>query len=455
METKPGLDLTAHRHAVAAELEPGHELDQTLEACCSSNGIPLHPTGLNTDALMKKLFCFLLLASNLAHGEASLPALTAEQWQQDLEFFANEITTKHRDPFHFISKAEFEQAVSDLRQRIPSMKDYEVVAGLQHLAALIGDGHTYLDTSGLYKRFPLEGFWFGTDLRVIRAAPEYRDTLGARIVSIGSVSIGEVQKRIQQFVPQAENQWHALNSSAQQIMRVELLVASGVLPGLGAADFTFEDDSGRRFKMRIRPVSAGASEFEKVGLEPVPLPFQHPEDSLWFTYLADSKTVYVVFRSYQNLEAQSARLWEYVGRHPVRRLIIDMRWNQGGNFTKGREYLIYKLIFMPALNRAGNLFVIAGRGTFSAGMTNVTDFRRETEAILVGEPTGARPNGYQENHLFTLPLSKLRGSCSMLKYRFQPDAETDAVFPDQRIDPDWSSFKAGKDAALHWILARP
>jgi hypothetical protein len=404
---------------------------------------------------MKKLFCILLLASNLAHGGASLPALTAEQWQQDLAFFANEITTKHRDPFHFISKAEFDQAVSSLRERIPSMKDYEVVAGLQHLAALIGDGHTFLDTSGLYARFPLEVFWFGNDLRVTRAAPEYRRALGARIVSIGSVPIEEAQKRIQQFVPQAENQWYVLNSSAQQLMKVEPLAAVGVLPRPGPADFTFEDDSGRRFKLRIRPVPAGASDPEQVAIEPVPLPFQHPEDPLWFTYLADSKTVYVDFRSYRDLDKNSARLWEYVGSHPATRLIIDMRWNQGGNYTKGREYLIYKLIFMPALNRAGHLFVITGRGAFSAGMTNITDFRRETEAILVGEPTGGRPNGYQENHLFTLPLSKLRASCSMLKYRFQPGSEADAVYPDQRIDPDWPSFSAGRDAALQWILARP
>jgi hypothetical protein len=404
---------------------------------------------------MKKLLCILLIASNIAHGEASLPALTAEQWRQDLEFFANEITTKHRDPFHFTSKADFDQAVSNLRQRIPSMKDYEVVAGLQHLAALIGDGHTFLDTSGLYARFPLEGFWFGNDLRVIRAAPEYREALGARIVSIGSVSIGEVQKRIQQFVSQAENQWYVLNSSAKQLMSVELLAALGILPAPGSADFTFEDDSGRRFKLRIRPIPAGASESGEVAIEPVPLPFQHPEDALWFTYLADSKTVYVDFRSYRDLEAQSARLWEYIGSHPVERLIIDMRWNPGGNFAKGREYLIYKLIFMPALNRAGHLFVITGRGAFSAGMTNITDFRRETEAILVGEPTGGRPNGYQENHLFTLPLSKLRVSCSKLRYRFQPDSESDAVLPDQRIDPDWSSFRAGRDAALQWILANP
>lgn len=398
------------------------------------------------------LFCILLLASSLAHADAALPTLTVEQWQQDLDFFANEITTKHRDPFHFISRNDFEREVSDLRQRIPSMKNYEVAAGLQRLAALIGDGHTFLETWNVYANYPLEVFWFGDELRVVRAAPEYRKALGTRIVSIGSVPIAEAQKRIQQFVPQAENRWYVLNSSAEQLMTAEVLAASGILSGPGPADFTFEDDSGRRFKLRLRPVPAGTGRAGEVTLEPLPLPFQHPEEALWFTYLEDSQTVYVNFRSYRDLEAQSARLWQFVGDHAVQRLVIDMRWNQGGNFTKGREYLVYKLIFMPALNRDGHLFVITGRGAFSAGMTNITDFRRETEAMLVGEPTGGRPNGYQENHLFTLPHSKLRASCSMLKYRFQPGLEVDAVLPDHRIDPDWQLFKAGEDAALKWIL---
>jgi hypothetical protein len=406
-------------------------------------------------SFQKTLSCLLLLASGLAQSEPSLPSLTAEQWRQDLAFLAREIETEHRNPFHFIRKPEFDQAVATLHERIPPMKDHEVVAGFHRLAALIGDGHTFLDASGLYQRFPLEGFWFGSDFRVIRAAPDYREALGARIVAIGSVSIDEAQKRIQQFVPQAENQWYVLNDSATQLMRVELLAAVGVIPDRGPAKFTFEDDSVRRFSLRIQPVPAGTRDSADVPLEPVPLPFQRRKEALWFTYLADSKTVYVVFRSYQDLETQAAKLLEFIDRHPVSRLIIDMRWNQGGNYTKGRDYLIYKVLFMPALNRDGHLFVITGRGAFSAGMTNITDLRRETEAILVGEPTSARPNGYQENHMFTLPLSKLRFSCSMLKYRFQPGSETDAVFPDQRIDPDWKSFRAGKDAALEWILARP
>ena len=184
------------------------------------------------------------------------------------------------------------------------------------------------------------------------------------------------------------------------------------------------------------------------------MPYQHPRDPLWFTYLADSKTVYADWRSYKDIETQSERLLGFIKEHSVNRLIVDMRWNEGGNFAKGRQYLIYKLTFNPELNRAGHLFVITGRGTFSAGMTNVTDFRRETQAILVGEPTGARPNGVMENYMFTLPESKLRVSCAMLKYRFEPGSHADAVLPDQKIEPNWQLFLEGRDPALQWILAQ-
>jgi hypothetical protein len=136
-------------------------------------------------------------------------------------------------------------------------------------------------------------------------------------------------------------------------------------------------------------------------------------------------------------------------------LIIDMRWNGGGNYMYGREYLISKITFMPEVNRVRHLFVITGRRTFSAGMTNVTDFRRETEAIIVGEPTGARPNGYQENYWFVLPFSKIRVSCATLMYRFQPENDSAAVFPDRLVNPDWNMFRAGEDAAIKWIMAQP
>jgi hypothetical protein len=87
-------------------------------------------------------------------------------------------------------------------------------------------------------------------------------------------------------------------------------------------------------------------------------------------------------------------------------------------------------------------------------MTNATDFRRETDAILVGEPTGARPNGYQELDGFTLPQSGVVAHCSILRYRFQ-DRDTPAVMPDVRIDPDWNAFREGRDPVMEWILEQP
>jgi hypothetical protein len=85
-------------------------------------------------------------------------------------------------------------------------------------------------------------------------------------------------------------------------------------------------------------------------------------------------------------------------------------------------------------------------------MTNATDFRRETDAILVGEPTGARPKGYQENHWLTLPNSGLQLSLASRYYKFQ-DADTPAVMPDHRIEPNWTDYKTGNDPVMEWILS--
>lgn len=335
------------------------------------------------------------------------------------------------------------------------MKNYEAVVGLQRLAALIGDGHTFVDTSKLYRRLPIEVSWFGNDLRVVRAAQQYEKAIGAKIVKVGSKDISEVKRQLQQLISQGESERFVMDRSAGLITQVEPLAALHIVPYSDTVAFTFETDSGSRFTLQLRGEAPGEIRSLIMLSDRIPLPFQHPDAPLWFTYLPDKQTVYVDFRSYEDLQEETKSLWEFIAQHPVRRMIVDMRWNGGGNYMHGREYLVSKITFMPQVNRAGHLFVITGRRTFSAGMTNVTDFRRETEAIIVGEPTGARPNGYQENYWFTLPFSHIRVSCATLKYRFQPFYNRASVFPDQRIDPDWNMFRAGGDAAINWILSQP
>ncbi len=97
--------------------------------------------------------------------------------------------------------------------------------------------------------------------------------------------------------------------------------------------------------------------------------------------------------------------------------------------------------------------MIIGRQTFSAAMANAVDFRKETNAILVGEPIGERPNSYSENDEMTLPNSGLVVSYSTKYYKFV-DEDVPAVVPDQRIDPNWPDWQAGRDPVMEWILTR-
>jgi hypothetical protein len=383
-----------------------------------------------------------------------IPILSKEQWREDLHVFAQELTQRHKNPWHLITRKAFEQAVRMLDARIPALKHYEVVVGIQRLAAMIGDGHTRLETHGLYHFFPLEVFWFGQQLRIVRTISAYRQALGMQILKIANHPIREVQRRLQAIIPQAENRWYQLHQSASHLSRVEPLAALGILPQVDDALFTCKDDAGNRFSFLVAPVPPTTSVTWVEAAVPPPLYLQRRDELFWFTTEPDAQTVYVNFRGYRDLERQAAQLWSFVDSHSPKRLVIDIRQNGGGDYTLGREHLVYKVQFRPVLNRTGHLFVVTGRATFSAAMTNAIDFRRETAALLVGEPTGARPNGYQERDQFALPNSQVPVYCSKFYYRFQERA-TSAVLPDKRIDPDWTAYKVGRDPVMEWIQHHP
>ena len=385
---------------------------------------------------------------------AHIPRLDKETWREDLRYFVQELTQRHKNPFHLVTQESFDHAVAELYTQIPILKDHEIVVGIQSLAAMVGDGHTQLATSRLFHFFPFEVFWFGGELRILRTIPAYREMLGTRIVKIAGASITDVRKRVQALIPQGENRWYTLSQSAHHITQVEPLAALGILAEVEDTKFILEDDNGRQFAVNVTPLSPDTSVAWVEAITPAPLYLQRRDEGFWFTYLPDARTIYVSFRNYHDLEENAKKLWEFVDRQAPNRLIIDMRQNEGGNYAVGREHLIYKAQFQRAINRKGHLFIITGRATFSAAMTNVIDFHRGTDAIVVGEPMGARPNGYQEQDVFTLPNSQLRVSCSIFYYRFQ-DGDASAFAPDKRIDPEWTAISAGRDPVMEWILAQP
>jgi hypothetical protein len=116
--------------------------------------------------------------------------------------------------------------------------------------------------------------------------------------------------------------------------------------------------------------------------------------------------------------------------------------------------LIHRLIACEKVNRTGALFLIIGRGTFSAAQNTSTWIEWHTEATLVGEPTGSRPVFIGETIPFTLPYSKVRVNVSDLYWKSSiPMDERTWLAPELYAPPTFEAFQVNRDPAMEAILA--
>jgi hypothetical protein len=278
--------------------------------------------------------------------------------------------------------------------------------------------------------------------------------IGTRIVEIGGVSVTEAYARDLSYIPQGESEGFVRSAHADLSTYPVHLHALGLAPDTTHAQYTFLSDKGERFKLILQTIKSGEQVSWIDAERRMPLYKQREKEPLWFTYLAPEQTLYLNFKAYprrKDFIKFSRGLFDFIDHHAIRRVVVDMRQNGGGDFTRGRDYIISEFKKRPRITQRGMLYVIVGRWTYSAGMANAADFRNDLHAILVGEPTGARPNGYQENREFSLPNSHLGVSYSTQLYKFQ-ERDTPGIIPDKRIDPDWRSYQQGRDPALAWIL---
>ncbi len=380
-----------------------------------------------------------------------------EKWREDLRFIAEELPKKHKNAFHFVSRETFEKAVGDLDKQIPNLDDTQIIFGFAKIFAMIGDGHTALPWTEIYEAVPIRFFWFGKELRVFRVDKKYANLAGAKLTKIGGVSVEEVFKLNQPLISQNESQQFVLGANAYQISFPILLNYLGLTKNADSAIYEFIDNKGKRISVNLKTVSNDANIDWVYPTKNLPLWLQNRDKQLFFNYLPKYETVYVQFQSYprrKEFKKFSDELFAFVDQNKVKKLVFDLRLNGGGDFTRGQEFFINPLKERNNLTEKGKLFVIAGRWTYSAGMSNTAHFRNELGAILVGEPTGARPNGYQEVRSFRLPNSRFECSYSIELYKFA-EKDTAGLIPDKLVEPDWKSFQAGRDLALEWILAYP
>jgi len=398
----------------------------------------------------------LLVALSACGSPNATTQISSAAWRQDLRYLATELPKLHVNAFHTVSREAFAGEVARLDAAIPGMNGDQVLVGLMRIVALVGDGHTHLDLPPSFLRYPIELQWFGDELRVVAAAAPYQSAVGARVLAIGSTPIRDVMELAKQLVPRGENEGRTRLTATIQLTSPEVLRGLGVIADRANAPFVLELATGERTTMTLAPAPLGDfSTWRLATGDKPPLYLQRLTEAWWTEFLPDAQTVYFSFSRYPpdaEFRDRAAALAKLLDESHARRLVIDLRRNQGGDYEQFRRLMLPILKGRSAINRKG-VFVISGPGTFSAATVNALDLRNEANAIIAGSPTGMRPTHYGEPGEFRLPNSAFRVSYSTQYHRF--GAETDlAVVPDQRIEPTWAEFRAGRDPVMEWILAQ-
>ena len=406
-----------------------------------------------------------------------LPALAppkdrTEAWQQDIDAALR--FPRYDRSFTPAALAEYRKRLAELKTRIASLNDQQIFVELAKAVALGNNGHTQVvaGRSSLTRPpFPLQVAWFKDGLFVVRAAPAYANTLGCKVAAIDGRATQAVQQAIGPIFGGTAEWIHF--RSQQSFVRPEVLYGAGVTKSLEEATYSLECADGKREVQVASDSNAGpgnqadwASPFKP---ETRPLYLRNRDKNYWFEYLPDSQVLYFQFNSSLNggnetIPQFGERLIKELEEKNVRAVVIDMRFNPGGNLDIG-ESTIDKIRNHPKVQGKNKLFVITSNNTFSAAIFHASQLRQNPDAVFVGEPVGDRLEFWAEGDGHVLPNSRLmlRSSNGYHSYskldppEFKPyfrDLSIDTLAPNIPVQPTYKDYASGRDVALDAILAR-
>ena len=415
------------------------------------------------------LFVFLFLDFSTVPAQDAAPKLSVEQWQADVRFLGEELPKRHRNAFHRMKREEFEAAVKTLYDKVPTMTEDEIIVGMMKIVAMVKDGHTLIIPTGFFRSgvYPVKFYLFSDGLFVQKAAPEYAEMVGGRVVKIGNASVEDALKLA---APAA----FADNEMGVKSLVPTLLMIPEVLSGLkintdkqklnvvvesNGKQRTFELKPTASFESMIQHSPDWVAATEKwvdFAGKTDALYLRNQENLYWFEYVKDQKILYVQHNGIADKNDEPVadfykRVLAFAEANPVDKFVLDLRFNGGGNNGLNRPVVID--LIKSKINRRGKFFVVIGRQTFSAAQNLVNQLEKYTEAVFVGEPTAGHPNHYGDNRPFALPNSKLTVRASTLWWQdLDPRDERVWTAPEIAAEISSEDYRAGRDTAMQAIL---
>ncbi|MCX8014252.1 MAG: hypothetical protein N3A02_08195, partial [Rectinema sp.] len=323
------------------------------------------------------------------------------------------------------------------------------------------------------------------ELRLAATDEEHRPWLGAEIVEIGGIPMVEAVKKIAEYLPiesgVKEGNACGLFDHAVRTEIMDYFMNPWLMRALDLADsegisLTLSVDGQKQEHIRFEEVTQETFSWIRVldSIPSVAFSRSHPGESWWAAEVPSQNPRILYFR-YDQCASDAWPVMQEIldkldnGQKPegnIDFLIIDLRYNAGGNSMPGTRFA-HELSKKPIARKPGGVMLLISGATFSSAMMNCADILKACggkedlpgNAILIGEPLIEPLEHYGEVHRFLLPESGITVSRSSRRWNYaamsgirtargmlEPSAE-------HLVYPRFDAYRSGQDPAFEHALA--
>jgi len=354
-----------------------------------------------------------------------------QEAQSDDLAYARDKYVRASRAFSDVRREQALELISNSERRAGKLSEAEFLVGIERVAALSENAHdaVQFDEASIFqKRLPFRIIWFRDAMVIARAGPPVAELAGARILSVEGLTPAALLARFAEVCGGTES--YRLWNTTWAIESEGILAALGIAKGADRVRLMLAMPHGEKVERVVEMVptadvpnlraarlwSGELTEEEKkrgwrtaIDARTEPVYLRDADEPFRLTTLEGSDTTYLQFRTNYDLAGRSIRGFaektrETLGAHHVRNLIVDLRFDSGGDITRTAE-----LMREIPKDVTGRMYLLVARYTFSAGIVAAALVKHygANQVRIVGEEVGDRLRWWSEGHDACLPHADL------------------------------------------------
>ena len=420
------------------------------------------------------------------------PASALEAQRQDIEQFSRLLDMDRS--FSPAARADADSRIAELKSEPTPLDRERFHVALLRITALADNGHTnlYQGRGSFQKLTPVRVVLFADGLYVLRAKLAYADLLGARVERIEGRSTAEAIDALE-LLHGGTAGWRR-SYAAIYIQSPEMLYGAAIGSSPDKTNWTFRLPDGSQVTRTLPGEISGADEPPKMTrwLSPqriqgedlnwralmsndadLPLSLRDFNSAFRRVWIDHGCTLFIQLKAIADVDGHPLGAFlrattDEMRAHPPCNIILDMRFNTGGDYTKAARFASRLPEFLPP---SGRIYLLTGPQTFSAAITTIAFVKQAagSRAIILGEPIGDRLTFYGEGNSGCLPHADLClhyatgmhdyahrcydwGKCFWLNWIFPVHVRS--LAPDETIEMTFADYSAWRDPVLDRAIAR-